>query len=85
MQTLVRGMAVPHQSNAFDVDGRGLPVKAAQYLRMSTDHQKYSIMNQAAAIAEYAAARGIAIVKTYEDAGRSGLRLDGRDGLPLRR
>lgn len=48
---------------------------------MSTEHQKYSIMNQAAAIGEYAAARGIAIVKTYEDAGKSGLRFERRKGL----
>ena len=56
-------------------------VRAAQYVRMSTDHQKYSIQNQADAIAAYAARHGIAIVHSYEDAGRSGLRLNGRQGL----
>ncbi len=55
--------------------------RAAQYVRMSTEHQKYSIANQAAAIAEYAAARNISIVKTYDDAGKSGLRLERRQGL----
>jgi DNA invertase Pin-like site-specific DNA recombinase len=55
--------------------------RAAQYVRMSTEHQKYSIANQAAAIAEYAAARAISIVKTYEDAAKSGLRFEGRKGL----
>jgi DNA invertase Pin-like site-specific DNA recombinase len=54
---------------------------AAQYLRMSTDSQKFSIENQAAAIAAFAARRGISIVKTYADKGRSGLRINGRDGL----
>ena len=29
--------------------------RAAQYVRMSTDHQQYSIASQKAAIAEYAA------------------------------
>lgn len=54
---------------------------AARYLRMSTDHQRYSIENQAAAIDEYAARRGFRIVQTYVDAGRSGLTLAGREGL----
>lgn len=48
---------------------------------MSTDPQKYSIENQAAAIAAYAARRNIRIVRTYEDRGRSGLRIVGREGL----
>jgi DNA invertase Pin-like site-specific DNA recombinase len=55
--------------------------RAAQYVRMSTDHQKYSIANQLTAIAEYAAARYISIVKTYEDPGKSGLGLEWRKGL----
>lgn len=58
-----------------------MSVRAAQYVRMSTDHQKYSTENQATAIALYAADRGIEIVKTYEDAGKSGLNIDGRDAL----
>lgn len=56
-------------------------MRAAQYVRMSTEHQKYSTENQAEAIAAYAARRGFEIVRTYEDAGKSGLRLDGRAGL----
>ncbi len=57
--------------------------RAAQYLRMSTEHQRYSLENQAAANAAYAAARGFEIVRTYSDSGRSGLTLRGRDGLKL--
>lgn len=57
------------------------PGRAAQYVRMSTDHQKYSAENQAAAIAAYAAQRNMTIVRTYADHGRSGLRIDGRDDL----
>ena len=54
---------------------------AAQYVRMSTEHQQYSIENQQIVIAEYAATRGLQIVKTYADHARSGLDLAGRPGL----
>src|SRR3954463_15564499 len=57
------------------------PAPAAQYRRMSTDHQKYSTENQGEAILQYAARRGMEIVCTYADQGKSGLRLDGRDAL----
>jgi DNA invertase Pin-like site-specific DNA recombinase len=56
-------------------------VRAAQYLRMSTAHQQYSLQNQADAIARYAVQHGFAIVKTYSDAARSGLQLKNRAGL----
>lgn len=55
--------------------------KAAMYVRMSTDHQKYSTENQADAIREYAARHDMEIVRTYQDAGKSGLKLDGREAL----
>lgn len=55
--------------------------RAAQYLRMSTEHQRYSTENQAAAIADYAAATGLEVVLTYADEGISGLSLRGRTGL----
>ena len=48
---------------------------------MSTEHQQYSTENQADKIREYAARRGIEIVRTYADAGKSGLRIDGRASL----
>lgn len=48
---------------------------------MSTDHQKYSTENQADAIRDFAAARNIEIVRTYADAGKSGLSMEGRDAL----
>jgi len=56
-------------------------VRAVEYVRMSTEHQKYSTENQSEAIRAYAARRGMEIVRTYADAGKSGLRLDGRDAL----
>ena len=57
------------------------PVRAAQYVRMSTEHQKYSTENQADAIARYAARRGFEIIRTYADEGKSGLDLNGREAL----
>lgn len=56
-------------------------MRAAEYVRMSTDHQKYSTENQADAIRQYAASRGIEIVRTYADSGKSGLKIEGRDAL----
>jgi DNA invertase Pin-like site-specific DNA recombinase len=56
-------------------------VRAAQYVRMSTEHQKYSTENQAEIIGVYAAARGIEIVRTYADEGKSGLNINGREAL----
>ncbi|WP_421932393.1 recombinase family protein [Phenylobacterium sp.] len=59
----------------------GDPVRAAQYLRMSTEDQLYSIENQAAAIAGYAQEHGFEVACSYVDAGKSGLTLAGRPGL----
>ena len=56
-------------------------MRAAEYVRMSTEHQQYSTENQRQVIRQYAGARGMEIVRTYEDAGKSGLRIDGRDAL----
>src|SRR5215470_13170878 len=55
--------------------------RAAQYVRMSTDYQKYSIENQAAAIAAYAQLHNLSIVRTYRDEGESGLKIKNRAGL----
>jgi DNA invertase Pin-like site-specific DNA recombinase len=48
---------------------------------MSTDLQKYSTENQLHTIRRYAEQRGYTIVRVFEDSGRSGLRMDGREGL----
>jgi len=57
------------------------PIRAAQYLRMSTEYQKYSFENQSAAIAEYARIHGFVVAESYNDAARSGLSLRQRRGL----
>ena len=51
------------------------PLRAAQYVRMSTDRQIYSTENQRDTIAAYAARHNVTIVSTYKDDGRSGLLL----------
>jgi DNA invertase Pin-like site-specific DNA recombinase len=56
-------------------------LRAAQYLRMSTEHQKYSLQNQADAISRYAERHGFEVVSTFEDSGKSGLRIEGRKSL----
>ena len=50
-----------------------MPERAAEYVRMSTEHQRYSTENQSEAIREYAAHRDIEIVRTYADDGKSGV------------
>ena len=58
---------------------RRMPV--ASYVRMSTEHQKYSTENQTAEIERYAEAHGMDVVRTYIDAGKSGLQVVGRTGM----
>ena len=65
-------------SNSLVLPG---PVRAAQYVRMSTEHQQYSTLNQMEALREYANLRNIQIVRTYADEGKSGLRIDKRPAL----
>jgi Resolvase, N terminal domain/Ku70/Ku80 beta-barrel domain len=75
---MANALIVRPRSNLLFLTSAG---RAAQYVRMSTDHQRYSTQNQAAAIAVYAAQHDLLIVRTYADEGRSGLRIDRREGL----
>src|SRR5271165_1279586 len=68
------GASSVERAPGISLASEGPRVRAAQYVRMSTE-------NQAEIIAQYAARRGFEIVRTYEDAGKSGLRLDGRLSL----
>jgi DNA invertase Pin-like site-specific DNA recombinase len=73
-------------ANALVVHKDRLPrslknLRAAQYVRMSTDFQQYSIENQAVAIAAYAQLHNLSIVRTYRDEGESGLTIKNRLGL----
>jgi DNA invertase Pin-like site-specific DNA recombinase len=68
-----------HPTNSIDRRKALLP--AAQYVRMSTDDQKFSIENQKTAIQLYADRHGFTILQTYADVGKSGLVLQHRPGL----
>ena len=56
-------------------------VRVAQYLRMSTDHQQYSLHNQSEYIKDYAEKNNMEIAYTYDDAGKSGVSIIGRHSL----
>src|SRR5437660_2343026 len=58
-----------------------LLIPAAQYLRMSTEHQEYSLHNQQLAIRVYADAHGFSVTQTYTDQAKSGVILRHRNGL----
>ena len=56
-------------------------VAAAQYVRVSTDRQEYSALNQSKLITEYATRNGFSIIQTYQDPAVSGVLLRKRKGL----
>jgi DNA invertase Pin-like site-specific DNA recombinase len=56
-------------------------VPAAQYLRVSTERQEYSLDFQSARIANYAQEKGFDVCQTYCDEARSGLEIGRRRGL----
>lgn len=56
-------------------------IPAAQYLRVSTEHQQYSLENQSVAIQKYAESRGFEIILSYFDPARTGVVLRRRLGL----
>ena len=58
-----------------------LLVPAAQYLRMSSEHQQYSLENQCAAIRRYAESHGFEVVATYSDAAKTGVVIRNRAAL----
>jgi DNA invertase Pin-like site-specific DNA recombinase len=72
-------MSEPHQLPLVVSTGGSIPVAA--YVRMSTEHQKYSTENQLDGITKYAARRSMEIIETFPDEGKSGLSMKGREGL----
>jgi DNA invertase Pin-like site-specific DNA recombinase len=65
----------------MEPQANGTLIPAAEYVRMSTDHQRYSTANQSDAIRDYATQHGMTIVRTYSDPGKSGLSLSRRPAL----
>lgn len=60
---------------------KSLDLCAAVYLRMSTDHQRYSLGNQIQALAAHAIQHGLTVVDAFADEGKSGLDVRGRPAL----
>ena len=67
--------------NAGDPPEPRMERRSAAYVRMSTEHQKYSTANQLEFIREDARRRGLEVVKLFSDEGKSGLTFENRDAL----
>jgi len=75
-RVLVKKIKGEFVSEIFDLNNKVVkpdPTKAAIYVRMSTDHQKYSTENQEDAIREYADKKNLEIIKVYADHGKTEL------------
>jgi DNA invertase Pin-like site-specific DNA recombinase len=72
-------MASRHRTTDFSAALAGR--RAAVYLRMSTDHQRYSMANQIEALARFGCDHGLTVVSAYADEGKSGLSAKGRPDL----
>jgi DNA invertase Pin-like site-specific DNA recombinase len=64
-----------------EADDASINLRAARYVRMSTDHQQYTTQNQADTIAAYAEQHKLTIVREYADEARSGLHYHSRPAL----
>jgi DNA invertase Pin-like site-specific DNA recombinase len=56
-------------------------IPAAEYLRVSTERQEYSLDFQSARIAHYARDNNFIVCQTYCDEAKSGLEIGRRKGL----
>lgn len=74
-------MVIDWNKTPSETNGDRPLIRAAEYVRMSTEHQKYSTDNQSSEIRRYAERRGYEIVRTYADEGKSGLKIHGRGSL----
>lgn len=71
----------PNGTGQEALSAKPAPVPVAEYVRVSKVIQEYSIEHQQRVIRDFAQRRGMTIVHTYADAGKSGLHIRGRDGL----
>ena len=71
----------PPSTDPEPLDDGGELMPVAAYVRMSTEHQKYSTANQLDEIERYAEAHGMGVARHYIDAGKSGLQVAGRAGM----
>src|SRR6266536_439692 len=77
----VRPLAPDNGSSSRRVPMECECIPAAQYLRVSTERQEYSLDCQSARIATYAQENGFAVCQTYCDEAKSGLAIGRRAGL----
>ncbi len=64
-----------------DTEGTRRNTRVAEYLRMSTDHQQYSLQNQSTFNQDFAKKHDMEIIVSYADSGKSGVTIAGRQGL----
>ncbi|SQH42306.1 Recombinase [Salmonella enterica] len=64
-----------------DEEGTRRKTRVAEYLRMSTDHQQYSLQNQSTFNQDFAKKHDMEIIVSYTDSGKSGVTIAGRQGL----
>lgn len=64
-----------------DGEGTTRKTRVAEYLRMSTDHQQYSLQNQSTFNQDFAKKHNMEIIVSYADSGKSGVTITGRQGL----
>jgi DNA invertase Pin-like site-specific DNA recombinase len=62
-------------------DSQASYLRAAEYVRMSTEGQQYSIAYQQLTIRQYALTHGMEVVRTYADEHISGLTFEHRPSL----
>src|ERR1700690_2904406 len=67
--------------NPFGKDCPMSSISAAQYLRVSTERQEYSLDFQSARIAHYAQENDFTVCQTYCDEAKIGLEIGRRSGL----
>ena len=71
----------PSSTDAQAADSQENLTPVAAYVRMSTEHQKYSTANQLAEIERYAETHGMDIARHYIDDGKSALQVAGHFGM----
>ena len=81
MTTDSKQVPPPSSTDAQAADSQENLTPVAAYVRMSTEHQKYSTANQIDEIERYAEAHGMDVARHYIDAGKSGLQVAGRVGM----
>jgi DNA invertase Pin-like site-specific DNA recombinase len=81
MGSFSRGQRADGDRSSFEEVQEMHNIPAAQYIRVSTDRQEYSIDCQTTEISKYPHRYGVEIIQTYCDQAKSGLLLKRRIAL----